>query len=145
MRSLVLLLAVLALGGCMNVSDMAEGTRYHMSDAGLLDHSDSRRVNNLRIQPDSFIYIAQGAFVPPGRLYPRPNVWPKKPSKALSNTSRWCAALARRKAWIRPWAKPVPLRPYLLYTRFAKADDRIGNSDEWLDQEAWIASASTAA
>jgi hypothetical protein len=24
---------------------------------------------------------------------------------------------------------------YLLYTRFAKADDRIGNSDEWLDQE----------
>ena len=66
MRSLVLLLAVLALGGCMNVSDLAKGTRYHMSDAGLLDHSDSRRVNNMRIQPDSFIYIAQGAFAPPG-------------------------------------------------------------------------------
>jgi len=65
MRSLVLLLAVLALGGCMTVSDMAEGTRYQMSDAGLLDHSDSRRVNNFRIQPDSFIYIAQGAFAPP--------------------------------------------------------------------------------
>ena len=75
MRSLVLLLAVLALGGCMNVSDLAEGTRYHLSDAGLLDHSDSRRVNNLRIQPDSFVYIAQGAFVPPGSaVYPRPNV-----------------------------------------------------------------------
>ncbi len=74
MRSLVLLLAVLALGGCMNVSDMGEGVRYHMSDAGLLDHSDSRRVNNLRIQPDSFIYIAQGAFAPPGSAYPRPNV-----------------------------------------------------------------------
>ena len=25
---------------------------------------------------------------------------------------------------------------YLLYTRFARADDRIGNSDEWADQEA---------
>ena len=25
---------------------------------------------------------------------------------------------------------------YLLYARFAKSDDRIGNSDEWLDQEA---------
>ena len=74
MRSLVLLLAVLVLGGCMNVSDMGEGVRYHMSDAGLLDHSDSRRVNNLRIQPDSFIYIAQGAFAPPGSAYPRPNV-----------------------------------------------------------------------
>ncbi len=24
---------------------------------------------------------------------------------------------------------------YLLYTRFARADDRIGNSDEWLDQD----------
>ena len=24
---------------------------------------------------------------------------------------------------------------YLLYTRFARADDRISNSDEWLDQE----------
>ena len=74
MRSLVLLLAVLALGGCMTVSDMAEGTRYQMSDAGLLDHSDSRRVNNFRIQPDSFIYIAQGSFAPPGGSYPRPNV-----------------------------------------------------------------------
>lgn len=74
MRSLVLLLAVMALGGCMNVSDMGEGARYHMSDAGLLDHSNSQRVNNFRIQPDSFIYIAQGAFAPPGSAYPRPNV-----------------------------------------------------------------------
>ena len=37
MRSLVLLLASLTLSGCMTVSDMAEGTRYQMSDAGLLD------------------------------------------------------------------------------------------------------------
>jgi preprotein translocase subunit Sec61beta len=101
MRSLVLLLAVLALGGCMNVSDMAEGTRYQMSDAGLLDHSDSRRVN-LRIQPDSFIYCPGRIRTAGQAVYPRPNVWPKKPSMALSNTSRWCAALARRKAWIRP-------------------------------------------
>jgi preprotein translocase subunit Sec61beta len=72
MRSLVLLLAVLALGGCMTVSDMAEGTRYQMSDAGLLDHSDSRRVNNFRIQPDSFIYIAQGALCAAGRFLPAP-------------------------------------------------------------------------
>ena len=74
MRSLVLLLASLALGGCMTVSDMAEGTRYQMSDAGLLDHSDTRRTASVRIQPDSFVFIAQGAFVPPGSAYPRPNV-----------------------------------------------------------------------
>ena len=47
MRSLVLLLASFALGGCMTVSDMAEGTRYQMSDAGLLDHSDTRRSNSV--------------------------------------------------------------------------------------------------
>lgn len=74
MRSLVLLLASLTLSGCMTVSDMAEGTRYQMSDAGLLDHSDTRRTASIRVQPDSFIFIAQGAFVPPGSAYPRPNV-----------------------------------------------------------------------
>ena len=66
MRSLVLLLALMALGGCMNVSDMGEGVRYHMSDAGLLDHSETRRTLSIRLQPDSFIFIGQGAFVPPG-------------------------------------------------------------------------------
>lgn len=74
MRSLVLLLASLVLSGCMTVSDMAEGTRYQMSDAGLLDHSDTRRTASVRIQPDSFVFIAQGSFVPPGSAYPRPNV-----------------------------------------------------------------------
>ncbi len=74
MRSLVLLLTFLALGGCMKVSDMGEGVREQFSDAGLLDHSETRRIANWRVQPDSFIYIAQGAFVPPGRAYPRPNV-----------------------------------------------------------------------
>jgi hypothetical protein len=33
MRSLVLLLALMALGGCMNVSDMGEGVRYHPVDS----------------------------------------------------------------------------------------------------------------
>ena len=39
MRSLVLLLAFLALGGCMNVSDMGEGVRYHLSDAGAVSYT----------------------------------------------------------------------------------------------------------
>ena len=74
MRSLVGGLAVLALSGCMTVSDMGEGVRYQMSDAGLLDHSNTRRSNSLRIQPDSFIYIAQGPFAPIGDPYVRPNI-----------------------------------------------------------------------
>ncbi|MDQ0126418.1 preprotein translocase subunit Sec61beta [Pseudomonas lini] len=137
MRSLLLLLAVLVLGGCMNVSDMAEGTRYHMSDAGLLDHSDSRRANNLRIQPDSFVYIAQGAFAPPGSAYPRPNVIAEI---AFDGFIEYFPMVRRARV---PEGLDQAMRDaraagahYLLYTRFAKADDRIGNSDEWLDQEA---------
>lgn len=137
MRSLVLLLAFLALGGCMNVSDMGEGVRYHMSDSGLLDHSDSRRVNNLRIQPDSFIYIAQGAFAPPGSAYPRPNVVAEE---AFNGFIEYFPMVRRARA---PEGLDTAMGEaraagahYLLYTRFAKADDRIGNSDELLDQGA---------
>ncbi|MGE8098516.1 DUF4823 domain-containing protein [Pseudomonas fluorescens] len=137
MRSLVLLLAVLALGGCMNVSDMGEGIHYHMSDAGLLDHSDSRRVNNLRIQPDSFIYIAQGAFAPPGSAYPRPNVVAEE---AFNGFIEYFPMVRRARA---PEGLDTAMGEaraagahYLLYTRFANADDRIGNSDELLDQGA---------
>jgi preprotein translocase subunit Sec61beta len=137
MRSLVLLLAFLALGGCMNVSDLGEGARYHMSDAGLLDHSDTRRSNSFRIQPDSFIYIAQGAFAPPGSAWPRPNVVAEE---AFSGFVEYFPMVRRARA---PEGLDEAMSEaraagahYLLYTRFAKADDRIGNSDEWADQEA---------
>lgn len=137
MRSLVLLLTFMALGGCMKVSDLGEGARYHLSDAGILDHSDTRRTSSFRLQPDSFIYIAQGAFVPPGGAYPRPNVVAEE---AFDGFVEYFPMVRRARA-------PVGLNQamgeardagahYLLYTRFAKADDRIGNSDEWLDQEA---------
>ncbi|VVO33118.1 DUF4823 domain-containing protein [Pseudomonas fluorescens] len=137
MRSLVLLLAFLALGGCMNVSDLGEGARYHMSDAGLLDHSDTRRLNSLRIQADSFIYIAQGAFAPPGDAYPRPNVVAEE---AFNGFVEYFPMVRRARTpqgldEAMSEARAVGAH-YLLYTRFAKADNRIGNSDEWTDQEA---------
>ncbi|MCX7080909.1 MAG: DUF4823 domain-containing protein [Pseudomonas sp.] len=137
MRSLVLLLAILALGGCMNVSDLGEGARYHMSDAGLLDHSDTHRSNSLRIQPDSFIYIAQGAFAPPGSANPRPNVVAEE---AFNGFVEYFPMVRRART---PEGLDEAMTEargagahYLLYTRFAKADDRIGNSDEWADQQA---------
>ncbi|MNQ83718.1 hypothetical protein D3C85_988110 [compost metagenome] len=137
MRSLVLLLAVLALGGCMNVSDMGEEARYHMSDAGLLDHSDSRRVNNLRIQPDSFIYIAQGPFAPPGSAEPRQNVVAEEAFKGFIEYFPMVRRAAGPEGLDAAMGEARGLGAhYLLYTRFANADDRIGNSDEWLDQEA---------
>ncbi|MDR0276325.1 MAG: DUF4823 domain-containing protein [Paucimonas sp.] len=137
MRSLVLLLAFIALGGCMNVSDMGEGARYHMSDAGLLDHSDTQRSMSLRLQPDSFIFIAQGAFAPPGRAYPRPNVVAEE---AFKGFVEYFPLVRRAEAPIGLEEALAQARSfgahYLLYTRFAKADNRIGNGDEWYDEQA---------
>jgi hypothetical protein len=137
MRSLVLLLTLLSLSGCMSISDMGQGAHDQMSDAGLLDHSNTDRAYNRRLQPDSFIYIAQGAFIPPGNAYPRPNVVAEE---AFNGFIEYFPMVRRAKA---PMGLDEALTEaraaganYLLYARFAKADDRIGNSDEWSDQQA---------
>jgi hypothetical protein len=137
MRSLLLVVVLLALSGCMHVSDMAQGARDEFSDAGLLDHSSTRRISNWRLQPDSFIFIAQGAFVPPGGAYPRPNVVAEE---AFKGFVEYFPLVRRAKA---PEGLDEAMNEaraagahYLLYTRFARADDRIGNFDEWSDQEA---------
>ena len=137
MRSLVLLLTFLALSGCMHVSDLAQGAHDELSDAGLLDHSSTRRINNFRLQPDSFIYIAQGAFAPPGGAYPRPNVVAEE---AFNGFVEYFPMVRRAR-------DPLGLEEamgeasalgahYLLYLRFAAADDRIGSFDELNDQRA---------
>lgn len=138
MRSLVMLLALLALNGCMKVSDMGEGVREQFSDAGLLDHSETRRLGNWRLQPDSFIYISQGAFVPPGAgPHPRPNVVAEEAFDAFVEyfpmVRRARTPLGLDQAMTE--ARGVGAH-YLLYTRFAKSDDRISNTDDWSDQEA---------
>lgn len=137
MRSLILLLALIGLGGCMKVSDMLAGTEYQMRDAGLLDHSDTRRANSWRLQADSFIFISQSHFVPPGGAYPRPNVVAEE---AFNGFVEYFP-LVRRAA--KPQGLDEALNEartaganYLLYTRFASADDRIGTVEEWEDEEA---------
>ncbi|MGO2489381.1 MAG: DUF4823 domain-containing protein [Pseudomonas taetrolens] len=136
MRGLIVMLALLALGGCMKVSDLGEGARDQLSDAGLLDHSNTRRSNSLRIQADSFVYIAQGAFAPVGDPYMRPNVVAEE---AYNSFIEYFPMVRRAKAPLGLDHAMAEARSfgahYLLYTRFARADDRIGNSDEWLDQE----------
>jgi len=137
MRSLILFLSLMALSGCMKVSDLSKGALYHLGDAGFLDHSETRRASPWRLQADSFIYIAQGHFVPPGKAYPRPNVVAEE---AFNGFVEYFPMVRRAR-------DPVGLEEamsqaraagahYLLYTRFASADDRIGNEDEWADQEA---------
>ncbi|TBU86442.1 DUF4823 domain-containing protein [Phytopseudomonas dryadis] len=137
MRSLFVIAMLLGLGGCMNISDMADGATYHLRDAGVLDHSSVRRASPWRLQADSFIYIAQGHFVPSGNGYPRPNVVAEE---AFKGFVEYFPMVRRARA-------PVGLEEamgeartagahYLLYTRFAYADDRIGTLEEWEDQEA---------
>lgn len=138
MRRLVLSLALLALGGCMNVSDMGEGVRYHMSDAGLLDHSDTRRSLSVRLQPDSFIFIGQGHFAPPGKgPVPRPNVVAEEAYKSFVE---YFPLVRRAQGPLRLEEALAEARSvgahYVLYTRFARTDDRIGNGDEWYDEQA---------
>lgn len=137
MRLLSCVLVMLALSGCMNVSDMAESTRYHLRDVGVLDHSETRRAASRRLQADSFIYIAQGHFVPPGDAYPRPNVVAEEAFKGFVEYF----------PMVRRAREPMGLEQamnqaasagahYLLYTRFAAADDRIGSFDELNEQRA---------
>ncbi|TRX75031.1 DUF4823 domain-containing protein [Pseudomonas mangiferae] len=137
MRALILSLAIVGLVGCMKVSDLAEGTRYQLSDAGFLDHSSTYRASNWRLQADSFIYIAQGHFVPPGKAYPRPNVVAEEAFKGFVEyfplVRRASGPVGLEEAMSQ--ARAVGAH-YLLYSRFAYADDRIGNEDEWADEEA---------
>ncbi|WP_462378985.1 DUF4823 domain-containing protein [Pseudomonas sp. Marseille-QA0892] len=137
MRSIILGLVILALSGCMSVSDMAEATRAQMSDAGLLDHGEIKRSAGWRLQPDSFIFIAQSHFAPPGSRYPRPNVVAEE---AFNGFVEYFPMVRRAPAPIGLEEALAGARDagahYLLYTRFASADDRIGTWDEWVDQEA---------
>lgn len=137
MRSLFLIVGVLLLGGCMKVSDLADGAIYQLRDVGVLDHSQTRRASPWRLQADSFIYIAQGHFVPPGGAYPRPNVVAEETYKGFVEyfpmVRRAKSPLGLEEAMAE--AREVGAH-YLLYSRFAFADDRIGTVEEWEDQEA---------
>ncbi|GGJ90531.1 DUF4823 domain-containing protein [Pseudomonas matsuisoli] len=137
MRSLLLTVLILGLSGCMSVSDMAQATRNQMSDAGLLDHGEIRRSSGWRLQPDSYIFIAQSHFLPTGSRYARPNVVAEEAFNGfveyfpMVRGAREPEGLEEALADARDAGAH-----YLLYTRFASADDRIGTWDEWVDQEA---------
>jgi hypothetical protein len=137
MQRLGVILALLLLSGCMSVSDMGIVARDQLSDAGVLDHSQTRRSVNFRLQPDSFIYIAQGAFVPPGGAYPRPNVVAEEAFKGFVEYFPMVRRAEQPEGLEQALTEARGVGAhYVLYTRFAKADDRIGNLDEWSDQEA---------
>ncbi|MFP6798563.1 MAG: DUF4823 domain-containing protein [Pseudomonas sp.] len=137
MRSLLLIVGVVLLSGCMKASDLADEAIYQLRDVGVLDHSQTRRASPWRLQADSFIYIAQGHFVPPGSAYPRPNVVAEEAYKGFIE---YFPMVRRAKAPLGLEESLTAAREagahYLLYSRFAYADDRIGTVEEWEDQEA---------
>ena len=137
MRVLLVSLVLLALSGCMKVSDLADGAEYHLRDAGVLDHGSTERMASRRLQQDSFIYIAQGHFAPPGSTYPRPNVVAEEAFKGFVEyfpmVRRARVPLGLEEAMSEARGAGAH---YLLYSRFAYADDRIGTLEEWEDQEA---------
>ena len=136
MRTLLAILALAALAGCMTPSDMAERTGYYAGDAGFLDHSQTRRTGNWRLQPDSFIYIAQGPFVPPGHAYAQPNVVAEEAFKGFVEyfpmVRRAQGPLGLEGAMQE--ARAVGAN-YLLYTRFARGEDNVGNYEEYEDTD----------
>ncbi|MGL4318120.1 MAG: DUF4823 domain-containing protein [Pseudomonas sp.] len=136
MRSLLLLLALVGLSGCMKVSDMVAGTEYQLRDAGVLDHSDTRRASPWRLQADSFMFIAQSHFAPHGSSA-RPNAVAEEAYSAFVEYF----PLVRRASQPQGLGEALDEARtagahYLLYTRFAGADDRIGTVEEWEDEEA---------
>ncbi|TWH76522.1 uncharacterized protein DUF4823 [Azomonas agilis] len=137
MRLVILSLLLLSVSACMKVSDMADGTAYHMRDAGLLDHNTTTRVYNRRLQPDSYIYIAQGSFVPPGKVYPRPNVVAEEAFKGFVEYFPMIRRANRPQNLEEALTEALNMGAnYVLYTRFAAADDRVGSFDEFNNQRA---------
>ena len=136
MRTLLAILALVALAGSMTPNDKAERTGYYAGDAGFLDHSQTRRTGNWRLQPDSFIYIAQGPFVPPGHAYAQPNVVAEEAIKGLVE---YFPMVRRAQGPLgleggMQEARAVGAN-YLLYTRFARGEDNVGNYEEYEDTD----------
>lgn len=136
MRRIILILVAVTLASCMKVSDLTAEAEYHLRDVGLLNHSEIKRANNWRLQADSFIYISQDNFIPLG--YP-PAYFNIVAQEAFNAFVEYFPRLSR---------SPKPLHydealqaarqagaHYLLYTRFAQGNDRIGNWDEFKSRQ----------
>lgn len=135
MRAVLLGLAILLQVGCMKVSDMAAGAGEQLRDIGVLEHSEIRRSSGWRLQPDSLIYIAQSHFAPKGEAWPRPNVVAEEAFAGFVEYFPLVrgapAPLGLDEALAQARAEGAH---YLLYTRFAAMDDRVGTLDELNDQ-----------
>lgn len=138
MRYALMLLAVLLLSGCMKPSDLQDQAGYYLGDAGVLNHYRIKRSSTWVIQSDSRLYIAQGHFLPVGNPYARPNVVAEEAFAAavevfpVVRRAQQPLGLEEALAEARSFGYD-----YLLYTRFAAADDAVGSIEEWEESGQW--------
>jgi hypothetical protein len=138
MRYALMLLAVLLLSGCMKPSDLQDQAGYYLGDAGVLNHYRIKRSSTWVIQSDSKLYIAQGHFLPVGNPYARPNVVAEETFAAavevfpVVRRAQQPLGLEEALAEARSFGYD-----YLLYTRFAAADDAVGSIEEWEESGQW--------
>lgn len=136
MRRSIMLGMLLALSGCMPISDMFEATRGQFADVGLLDHSQTERAASRRLQADSFIYIAQDNFLTQAEDRDQIN---SLAEEAYRSFGEYFPHVRRAET---PVALSQAIRQaraagahYLLFGRVAIEDDRIGTAIEWEDQQ----------
>lgn len=138
MRKSLILLGIIMLSGCMKPSDMQDQASYYLGDAGVLNHYRIQRSSTWVLQSDSKLYIAQGHFLPVGNPYARPNVVAEEAF----------AAAVEVFPIVRRAEQPLGLEEaltearsygydYLLYTRFASAEDAVGSVEQWEDSGRW--------
>ncbi|GGE39087.1 lipoprotein [Halopseudomonas oceani] len=138
MRKALILLGMIMLSGCMKPSDMQDQASYYLGDAGVLNHYRIQRSSTWVLQSDSKLYIAQGHFLPVGNPYARPNVVAEEAF----------AAAVEVFPIVRRAEQPLGLEEaltearsygydYLLYTRFASAEDAVGSVEQWEDSGRW--------
>lgn len=138
MRMALIVFGFLLLSGCMKPSDMQQQASYYMGDAGLLNHYRIQRSSTWVLQSDSKLYIAQGHFLPVGEPYARSNVVAEEAFSAAVEVF----------PMVRRSPQPLGLEEalleakgfgydYLLYTRFAAAEDSVGSREEWETSEQW--------
>lgn len=132
----LLLMCCLLLTGCMKPTDLYDHNVYYLRDVGILEHFKTQRRANWVLQPSSFIYIAQGHFVPVGHPYARPNVVAEE---AFKGFVEYFPQVRRAR---NPLGLDEALQEakgfgahYLLYGRFASAEENIGNWEEWEERE----------
>ncbi len=138
MRKALVLLGILVLAGCMKPSEMQDQASYYLGDAGVLNHYRIQRSSTWVLQSDSKLYIAQGHFLPIGHSYARPNVVAEEAFAAavelfpIVRRAQQPLGLEEALAEARGYGYD-----YLLYTRFASADDAVGSVEQWEESGQW--------